>query len=162
MSVADAFHIYGGAPCRNPSDHSPMAATLRWGSSWKYFLNTSSCRIFASRRVRESRWNGKPGVAVPLPRSSSTFPTGPDLWGSAKLVLQAPAILTSLIWTVIEPQTQGSQPPSPPPPDSVCYQLYLAETANCGSGYTDDLEYERCMGVAWLNYKRCLQDQAPI
>ena len=46
--------------------------------------------------------------------------------------------------------------------DDVCYQLYLAQTADCGERHTDDRTYERCMEVAWLNYQRCKDNMPPI
>jgi hypothetical protein len=46
--------------------------------------------------------------------------------------------------------------------DDICYQLYLAETADCGSRYTDDKEYDACMEVAEINYQRCKDKMEPI
>jgi RHS repeat-associated protein len=45
---------------------------------------------------------------------------------------------------------------------NVCYELYLAETAECGATITDDKEYEACMEKAWLNLYRCRQGLPPI
>jgi len=42
-----------------------------------------------------------------------------------------------------------------------CYSKYLEATANCGSYYTDDTEYEACMTRAWVNYIRCLNGLPP-
>jgi RHS repeat-associated protein len=42
------------------------------------------------------------------------------------------------------------------PPKKDCYPQYLKDTAECGSLYTDDVEYEACMAQAWKNYIRCL------
>jgi hypothetical protein len=39
-----------------------------------------------------------------------------------------------------------------------CYGRYLVETADCGSRFTDDYDYDRCMDNAWRNYIRCLND----
>jgi len=49
------------------------------------------------------------------------------------------------------------KPQQPPPPQKPeCYAQYLKDTAECGSRYTDDVQYERCMAQAWKNYIRCL------
>ena len=42
-----------------------------------------------------------------------------------------------------------------------CYPKYELETANCGSWYTNDYDYERCMANAWANYIRCLSGLPP-
>jgi len=49
------------------------------------------------------------------------------------------------------PGTGGGCPPREP-----CYDQYLKATADCGSWYTDDTQYEACMSRAWKNYIRCL------
>lgn len=46
--------------------------------------------------------------------------------------------------------------------EDICYELYLAETADCGAIYTDDLEYEACMERAWFNLFRCREGLPPI
>jgi RHS repeat-associated protein len=37
-----------------------------------------------------------------------------------------------------------------------CYEKYLEDTADCGSTYTIDYNYDKCMNAAWQNYIRCL------
>jgi hypothetical protein len=44
---------------------------------------------------------------------------------------------------------------------SDCYQRYLEETADCGSRFTDDYDYDRCIDHAWRNYIKCLNGLPP-
>lgn len=46
--------------------------------------------------------------------------------------------------------------------DDPCYAQYLDDGAWCGEIITDDLEYEACMEIAWLNYERCKKGQPRI
>ncbi len=46
-------------------------------------------------------------------------------------------------------------------PKQDCYQQYINEAGRCGSLYTDDYDYERCMSRAWANYLRCLNGLPP-
>ncbi len=37
-----------------------------------------------------------------------------------------------------------------------CYRAYLEATADCGSRFVDDYDYNRCIDYAWRSYVRCL------
>jgi RHS repeat-associated protein len=61
-----------------------------------------------------------------------------------------------------QPTTGARTKPEPPKRGEVCYELYLAETADCGARHTNDEDYNACMEVANLNYTRCKQGLPPV
>jgi len=46
--------------------------------------------------------------------------------------------------------------------DDPCYIQYLEDAAWCGEVFTDDEQYEKCMGIAELNWDRCKKGQPRI
>lgn len=47
------------------------------------------------------------------------------------------------------------------PPKDRCYEIYLEQTAYCGSMWTDDYRYDICMDNAWKNLWRCRNGLPP-
>jgi len=110
-----------------------------------------------ANRIDPSGLNS-PAGAIPWPRVLPFPIVSP--WARA-VAGGIGALLADLLW----PDATNKEPkPCDRRKDDPCYLKYQDDAAWCAATFTgaDDTLYDACMGIAWLNYLRCTNNQTPV